>query len=270
MKKTTTEEGEKKILLNTINSSGAILEEQVFSVLSKSQYANGMEKNKTFTFREERMEIDCLLPVPPLRFLFECKRSFYTFYFLRSSEYRNAGYVIQQKKGMKTIELGPQALGRGGFKIFPYCLEVLEDQGVFQRAKKGKVDFAPEQAERAGREEILHSFTRQTLKNLQGCIWKLHQEPAFLAESVSFFPVIVTNAKLYSIEYALEQIDADGNLQDFNNPKEEKYVGFNFSDSVKWDEDKQEILTETGSFEKTVFVVNVNHIVDFIDKIKSI
>ncbi len=263
-------DSEKRILINTINSSGAILEEQVFALLSKCRFGNEIEKNKTFTFQDERVEIDCLLSTFRLRFLFECKRSFYSFYFLRSSEYRNEGYLIQQNQVLRTIQINPQAMGKAKLRAFPYCLEVLENQGVFQRAKKGKVEFAPELAERAGREEILHSFTRQTLKNLEAYIWKLHQKKEFLSEFVSFFPVIVTNAKLYSMEFLPEQIDVDGNLKDFSNYKQEKYVGFNFSDSVKWKEGNQEIITDLGGFDKTVFVVNVNHILEFIEGIKSL
>ncbi|NNM43271.1 MAG: hypothetical protein HKM07_02890, partial [Chlamydiae bacterium] len=137
-------------------------------------------------------------------------------------------------------------------------------------AKKGKVAFAPELAERAGREEILHGFTLQTFKNLEAYIWQLHQKKEFLSEFVTFIPVIVTNAKLYSMEFSPEQIDVDGNLKDFCNYQQENYVGFNFSDSVKWDAGKQEIITESGSFEKTVFVVNVNHLVEFIEGIKQL
>ncbi len=263
-------ESEKRVLINTINSSGSILEEQVFSVLSKSRFGNEIEKGKAFTFQDERIEIDCLLSTFRLRFLFECKRSFYSFYFLRSTEYRNEGCLIQQNAGLRTIQINPQAMLKSKLKTFPYCLEVLENQGAFQRAKKGKVDFAPELAERAGREEILHGFTRQTFKNLEAYIWKLHQKREFLSELVTFLPVIVTNAKLYSIEFKPEQIDADGDLQDFCNFQQENYLGFNFSDSVKWDVGKQEILTESGSYEKTVFVVNVNHLLSFIEGIKQL
>lgn len=266
----TMKESEKNILINTVNASGAILEEQVYSILSKSRFGKGIEKSKTFIFQEERIEIDCLLSVFPLRFLFECKRSFYSFYFLRSSEYRNGGYLIQQNQGLRTIEITPQAMTKGELKTFPYCLEILENQGKFQRAKKSKVEFAPEQAERAGREEILHSFMRQTLKNLEAYIWRLHQNKDLLSQVISFMPVIVTNAKLYSMEFTPDQIDVDGNLQNFHHFQQEKYIGFNFSDSVKWDNGRQEILTESGTFEKTVFVVNVNHVIDFIEYIKSV
>ncbi len=78
-------DSEKQILINTINSSGVILEEQLFSILSRSRLGSEIEKNKTFTFNEDRIEIDCLLSTHTLRFLFECKRSFYSFYFLRST-----------------------------------------------------------------------------------------------------------------------------------------------------------------------------------------
>ena len=59
-------------------------------------------------------------------------------------------------------------------------------------------------------------------------------------------------------------------MQDFCNFQQENYLGFNFSDSVKWDVGKQEILTESGSYEKTVFVVNVNHLLSFIEGIKQL
>ncbi len=145
----------------------------------------------------------------------------------------------------------------------------MDNAGKFQVAPKGKAKSAPDQAERAGRDDIVHSFTRQTLKNLEAYIWRLHTDKKNLSESISFIPIIVTNSKLYSIEITSEQIKPNSDLRDFQNCKQEKYVAYNFSTSVKWDDEKQEIRTASGGFEKTVFVVNIHHLTEFVDCIKK-
>lgn len=215
-------ESEKQILINTINSSGVILEEQLFSLLSRSRSRAEIEKGKTFTFQNERIEIDCLMSTPRLRYLFECKKSIYSFFFLRSMEYENSGYLVQQMPNLKVTTLPHQEITKGAFKVFSYCLEMLENQGLFQRSKKNKIESLPEMGERAGREDLMQGFVRQTLKNLEAYIWKLRQQKNFCSEIITFLPVIVTNAKLYSLEFKHEQIDFNGDLKECTDPKEEK------------------------------------------------
>ncbi|MBA2368045.1 MAG: hypothetical protein H0V82_03365 [Candidatus Protochlamydia sp.] len=94
---------------------------------------------------------------------------------------------------------------------------MLENQGIFQRSKKNKIDFLPELGERAGREDVrCMDYIRQALKNLEAYIWKLRQKNEFQSETVTFLPIIVTNANLYSLEFNPEQIDGDSDLKDFS------------------------------------------------------
>lgn len=174
--------------------------------------------------------------------------------------------------GLKTIRLSPQEMVKGPFKAFPYCLEMLENQGVFQRSKKNKIDFLPELGERAGREDVMHGYIRQALNNLEAYIWKLHQKNEFQLETVTFLPIIVTNANLYSLQFNPEQIDVSSDLKDFSEHKQEKFLCFNFSDSIKYEDNKgfKEIVTDFGDYEKSVFIVNIKYVLDFIECVRKL
>ena len=84
-------------------------------------------------------------------------------------------------------------------------------------------------------------------------------------DSVIITPVIVTNAPLMVFDIEDRVIDSEGNLIDLPNLQEVPYLGLNVSKEMHWD--NQVVKYSTSQPLITVFVVNIKHLVRFVEEL---
>lgn len=89
-------------------------------------------------------------------------------------------------------------------------------------------------------------------------------------EAYTFMPLIVTNSPLYYLEYEEKHIDEKGDLKNYSSLKEVPYLAFNFSEYLGFNTDNGYQTDEVEKQVKSVFIVNIKHLKDFLDRREQI
>lgn len=279
----------KAAFLNTINDQGFVLEHRLHSMLKRHFAIHQPKRGDVVFFQETRREIDSILDMGRTNFIFECKRSIFDYFFLAPSDYPSDLHIIQhldrgEKRPHGIYTRNVHVPSR--IKTSADCIEIpIDSKGNPSTRKydKGRL-VGEEYASTSSREDYIHSKIKQVLCNTEAFIWKkmgLDSSKPDLMKTVNnnFYPVIVTNADLYFLSYSENDVSENSTLTDINAPVAVKYLAYNFSDSIKWGDRLKEVeyLVEEelghcsknhrGSHIKSVFVVNIKYVIEFIDMI---
>jgi hypothetical protein len=96
---------------------------------------------------------------------------------------------------------------------------------------------------------------------------------------MGLYPILVTNAKLYAFSYDDKNVNEKGDLSSLQDLCEKPWLVFNNSEILRWDENLKQIVNHSGfglnqqntshdyagSHKKSIFVVNQNHILEFLE-----
>ncbi|MCB1113610.1 MAG: hypothetical protein KDK62_02525 [Chlamydiia bacterium] len=281
---------EQEAFLNLINSEGFILEDTVFEILASSKHKHRAElhPNKVFEGAPHRggnrVEIDLWANIEGRIFLFESKRSDFDWVFLQNSSAKKDVHLfvgVNQKVHVTNRVLGHLTT------VGQQVIEVLEEDEKPELVKNPKKPAFKILPKRSLREDYVHNYIRQALFNIEVLIHSQQNELDSMRENVGrvFIPVIVTNAKLLSGTYKSSDIDTNANLNRID-LQEISYAAVNHSEILKWGGSYESLISHIGipestykliedsrykdTHNKTVFVVNKNALIDFIEKMLSL
>ena len=85
-------------------------------------------------------------------------------------------------------------------------------------------------------------------------------------------PIIVTNANLFLMTFSYEDINNNGDLGTYKEPEQVPYLAYNFPEIITWSKEPEIIQStdaKSGNM-KSVFIVNINKIKEFIDFLESV
>jgi len=246
---------DKEIFLKTLNKKGFLLEDKVWKILEGADFQN-IERNITLNHNDERVEIDFLLINGRHHLVGECKRTDYSWFFAKASERSNTLNLIHQSQNKFQVK----TRGTSDFKTAWTDLEVLfKDDGRLEITQQGFVKTSKNS------EENIHKAIKQVLKETEAYIYSRG-----LPNSI-IIPIIVTNADLYYIDYSKGDIDSKGDLTNYDEIKKIKGLVYNFPEIIKYGVYKSLIQgISPGILKhnvKSVFIVNVEHLKEFIDLI---
>lgn len=246
---------DKEVFLKTLNKKGFLLEDKTWKILNGMSH-KGIVRNKVLEHKGERVEIDFIFNTEKHIFLGECKNTDYTWIFAKATERSNTfNLIYDSNRGMK-VKTNCTSAAKCAWTDMGV---MLNKDGNLQKEKNGFAVTAKE-----NRNDI-HKFIRQTLKETEAYL----SQNRCLEKIV--MPTIVTNAKLYFLDYSKGDIDSNGNLTNYNEIKEVKGLVYNFPEVMRWDKGQQIIKSEDKGFGihhvKSVFIININHLQDFINDI---
>lgn len=283
----------KNALLNTINDQGFVLEHRLHSLLNRHYPGCQPKRSEVAFFNDIRREFDSTIETGSANFIFECKRSVFDFFFLTPADYPSQLHIIKHL-------LDPQSqkpLGIYTLNAYPSwrmktCADAVEVSvnlnGVLSTRKYDKGHLLGEEyALTSSRDDYIRNKAKQVLGNTEAFIWRkmgLDSGKPNLNQTAGqlFFPVIVTNANLFYMKYSDQDLAENGSLSDFSAPIPVKYVAYNIPENMKWGDRLKDVeyLVEKelghpsqnyeGSHIKSVFIVNIAHVKEFIDSVRGL
>ena len=258
-------EGERDNLLYVLNRRGAILEEKVFAILKNCATEAGGGSSlpvlrKIINYNGEPVEVDVVLDNGEKIFIFEAKKTEYSWVFLKDRNKPNHLYLIYgSEKGLRV-----KSRSTPDFVSVHSDLAVMIDKDG-KLVKNTKKEF------------------RTAYKDVQGAILQVLKETeAVISETDKdkfinriFVPVIVTNANLILVEYDGEKIDDKGDLTKVKTLKNVGWLVYNIPRFIKWDDGKQKSFlvgnvphTDTKEM-KSVFIVNIRSLKEVLPHIED-
>lgn len=141
--------------------------------------------------------------------------------------------------------------------------------------------------ERPSGRDVIHSAVRQLLKNVETLISHEDQKIKAKIEDkqrpcpyVGIFPILITNAKLFSACYDNTNVDDNVNLKNQISLKEEPWLVINHSEILRsgtnlqspvehlgfYSGDRVGLPSYSGSHMKSIVVVNQQHLVSLLDR----
>lgn len=279
----------RKVLANTINDQGFVLEYRLFSLLGKNFSCGNPQRGNVVFFNDIRREFDCTLNIGYKHFIFECKSSLFDWFFIAPPEYPSDLHILHHAIDAERSSLGICTVNshpNWKIKTCSECIELAFDakDGISTRQYDKGRKKGEEYAQASAREDYLRSKIKQVLANTEAYIWKsmgLDAENPDPLKTISntFFPVIITNANLHYLSYGENEVAEDGNLLDVSIYREVKYIAYNIAESMKYGDQLKEInylVNEElgnhsqkyrGSKIKSVFIVNIRFINEFINMV---
>jgi len=246
--------------LDTLNQKGFLLEQKTSKILSTKILSKSLpglghlKEHEVFNHFGERVEIDFLLTRGPWRFLIECKRTDYSWFFPKILDKPRMFYIIRDSSNGMEIIINPAKVQTTNYNI---ALKLDSPN----KLKKKKIRFETSYGD-------IHDNIKQILKEVEAYVCNERFLDNFL------IPTLVTNAKLYQVDYSEEHLDDNGNLKDYDELPELDYVIYNFPEMIRWDKGRQLLQDKHTSMSqdhnKSVFIVNVNHLESFINNFESI
>ena len=241
---------DKEVFIKTLNQRGFVLEDRAWKIISKMLPARYCARNKVVDYSGERIEIDFVFLAGNKHCVVDCKRTAYTWIFAKAGERPDTISLIYD----------------------------LPNKGVFVRTRATS-DFKTAWSDIAmmiksdGRLEVRSNEVRTSYRDIHENVRQVLKETeAFLSidkfSNTMIVPTIITNAKLYSLEYKEDNIDENGDIKDFENLQQVGFIAYNFPEIMRWD-NKQKLVVNAGNavspdHTKTVFIVNINHFESFV------
>jgi hypothetical protein len=163
------------------------------------------------------------------------------------------------------------------------AFEVLVDSKgtILEKQTQKAVHKGKEFPERPSGREIVRPAAKQLLKNLETLsYYELPNMKKAIekAPHIGLFPILVTNAKLYTLSYDETNVNEKADLSSLQDLSEKPWLVFNCSEILRWDENFKQIInhagfdlnqTDTrdylGSHLKSIFVVNQSHLLNFLE-----
>ena len=270
---------EQKAFLDLVNYEGFPLEDAVHEILSRCPHRAELHPGEVFEGAPHRgggrVEIDLWAKIRQRIFLIESKRSDYDLVFLKNNESAKDIHIINGQNSKISVT-------NRNYNHLPcvskQVVEVLEaDETPTLQRQKGK----PHLPLRSSREEYVRGFLRQALFNMEVLLHSKMSDQSWEKEwPLTFIPLIVTNAKVFSGTYVKSDIDDDAKLAKID-LQPIKVAAFNHAEILKWGATYEKCLSHIGqpvcgnrvhaderyigSHIKTVFIVSKNHLLEFID-----
>lgn len=245
---------DKEIFLKTLNHKGFLLEDKTWKILEGKDNLSSLSRNKVIEYFNERIEIDFIFVSGDHHLVIECKRTDYSWIFPKARERPNTLNLIFDS----TDGMGIKTRTTSDFKTAWWDIAVMfkDDNRLCTRNDLGKTSY-----------KDVHDHIKQVLKETEAYL----STDRFFNKTI--MPTIVTNAKLYFLEYSKGDIDSNGNLIDFTNMEEIEGIVYNFPEVMRWDKKRQVISNVGNSISqdhvKSVFIVNINHLDSFISKMMN-
>ena len=250
-KQTTLHSDDEKTFLDTLNKRGFILEYKTYKIL-QSLAGTHLKRNFILDYGEKRIEIDIFFVYNKLAFIFECKRTDYTWVFAKAFERQDILHLISAPaSGLCTVTSRPT-------KNF-----ITVENGIgmlFNDNKRLKIPNNERLAKTESNDHNLHSNIKQVLNETSAYLSHTDQQDGLVV------PVIVTNTDLFVLTFSGHHIDKKGDLQGYNNIKIVPYLAYSFPEFLKYQRPwgiECEPLSEDHNL-KTVFIVNINHLGEFV------
>jgi hypothetical protein len=223
------EEKEKRALINAINSSGTILEVQLYSILRKRfDEQMGSEPRAPFppllwnvgTPDGGRKEVDCLARENNCWFIFEAKSSVFDWYFFEFQEpelrrAKNSRILLPKVQHDNKVEMEDLPIS-----IFMTSMGIeikrnKEGKMSIEQATKGSKIYPKGEfiAERSDRGQIIQEACIQIIENVPWIIEKLDQRKE-LQQFDRIVPMVVTNANLFKVVLSQRSLNNRGMIDD--------------------------------------------------------
>ena len=244
---------DKETFLNTLNKSGFLLEEKVSKIINNIAY-NELKTNKTVEHKGERVETDIICKIKNMVFIIECKKTDHSWFFTRSLDKSSVINIISDSHEGVFVN---HVVNPKDFDTSWSGIEIELNNGKIEVTNK------QENIARSPRKKI-HDHIRQVLKETEAYV----DLERFIDSTL--IPVIVTNAKLYFLDFENSNIDSNGDLTDFKSIKEVESIVYNFPEIMYWDKGRQMVKSKNSKESnhdhvKSVFIVNVNHLNELIN-----
>jgi len=244
----------KKQLLSAINKKGILLETQAFNVLKNQLTWNFIRRNFSIDFLDmnkikRETEIDILCRRRDEKnwgkdvfhdFIMECKRTDYAWFFPVDSDRPSVVNLIEKAS-------------TGVARIQHYTVNSPVSWNDLSLKFDGKSFESTNKKEIATSYRDVHDAVLQVLNQTSGWFSSVSIEE----KNLTFIPVVVTNAKLYSISFDPNDMDSQGNLTKYSSLKREPWVVYNIS-SIKMKD-----LLSKDDLVRSVIIVNVTSLLDF-------
>ncbi|MBS3116828.1 hypothetical protein J4421_04500 [Candidatus Woesearchaeota archaeon] len=254
-----TEDNLKKII-DTLNKRGFILEDKTYKILSESCIINEIEKSKPLINPVDGSgtEIDLFIKTENKILVVECKRTDYSWFFPKNTgKMDRINFIIDTNNGIRT-----NSRETNDFKVVYSDLALKLDE-------TGKVSLKSDKITVETSYKDVNDHIYQIIRGIQIYLRGLKTpDDRFLNKSL--IPIIVTNASLFIIEYSYEELDANGDMKNHQKINEVPYLAYNYPQILGWD--RSQIVGHVGTRNiedsehlKTVFVVNIERLKDFIN-----
>ena len=245
------DDNDKKVLINTINKKGFLLEEKTWKVMS--EIASYCHKFHLIQDKEERVEIDVVAKLDNKIFIIECKHTDYSWIFSKSSEKVNSINLIYnygQPEGYNVVS----RMTKNFESAWSHMSVLLKDDG--------KLVLSTKKLAQSSYKDVSDAVT-QVLKESKAFI----QNPNIDTKYSFIIPVIVTNNPLLYLSYSEDNMDKKGELLDYKSLEPISGVIYNYPE-IWGVENKGEYRKQFGDGKiKSVFIVNIENLGDFIKKI---
>ena len=182
----------------------------------------------------------------------ECKRTDYSWFFPRNTTKKDRiSFITDSNQGIKT-----KSRETHDFKVVYSDLPLrIDDNGKLKKETPSRKD--------------VNDHLEQLMRAVQIYLINL-KTPYERFLNQSLIPIIVTNANLLLIEYTDEELNERGDLKDYQKIENVPYLAYNYPQILKWDVSQTVGHIGTRNIEdsehlKTIFVVNIERLKDFID-----
>lgn len=230
-----------EIFLKTVNERGFILEVQAHEVLQNTKI-DSINKNPLYeTIEGNQIETDALVTIGDCHFIIECKRTNYNWAFMKEKNSPDYISFIRRNDSdyhIKDLKFNRPASSHGfGVAIND---ESKNKESAIKTAYKDVRDHA-----------------KQVLAATEAY---MRSHPA----KATYIPTIITNAKLFKIDYDKEKIDENGDLGYILNQKNTNEIYYNIPQMVRNPFTNRPIVPKGGYIErhhmKSVLIVNIKNL----------
>ena len=238
--------------LRALNKKGFLLEDKTWKLLEESVFYD-LTRNRVIEYNDKRVEIDIILETKKKIYIIECKRTDYNWFFPKAIERKDTlNLIFDSNEGVKV-----KTRLTNDFKTTWFDIAVkFKENGLLDLVSRGEV--------RTSYEDI-HNKIRQVLKETEAYIF----DKRFIDKII--IPIIVTNTNLFQVDYSKANLNSRGDLVTLPSIRTITSIVYNFPEIMRWDKGKQVIknLNTYQDHVKSIFIVNVNHLVNLIKKIED-
>lgn len=252
---------DQQTFLENINVKGIFLEDKAYLIL-KNHYPQSLIKRNMIIeeHRDFKSEIDLFFDftnspdaVNNKLLFIECKRTKKTWIFTKIKEDQNSVNLMYHEPRYYYIK--KRSLSPHDFISVRNQIAIkFENDGRLKICNKKEIENSYESIRKAIKQILngIQAFSITYLNSYVGDNKGVYQ----------LYPVIVTNAPLYIIEYSINDIDEDGNLKEYKAPKPVDSLVYNFPKVVFHSKDNAFFLNpkQPGRQDhiKSVFIININ------------
>lgn len=253
---------DKELFIKTLNKRGFLLEYKVCDRLldmhkDTEKFVGGynnltsIDKNKKLDYQGEPCEIDVLFSKKPYFGIVECKKTDFDWIFAREKNEKKYIHLLKDTdKGfcLDSAEIHSFPIVRSDIAM------MFDPERNLELSNKCVVKTSYKEIN-----EYIHQVLRQTK------IFMIHDRHI----NQYIIPIIVTNAKIWVIEFDEKNIDANGDLKNYDVKKLENGLVYNIPEifNITTVQIDKSLFLEPR---KSVFITTVDNLKDFINTLDGI